>query len=67
MYIFQGPLIPLADPFFSPNKSLANAFLYTITMFAATYLLSMLSWYAFELWFLKLKDRISVHPSPKIS
>lgn len=58
IYIFQGPLIPLAEPFFSPSKTFAHACLYTLSMFAITYLLSVLSWYAFESWFLKLKDRI---------
>lgn len=58
MYIFQGPLVPLADAYVSPNKTIANAGLYTLTMFATTYLISVLSWYAFERWFLELKERI---------
>ena len=59
MYIFQGPLMPLAESFFSPNKTFTNACIYTLAMFAMTYLLAVLSWHAFESWFLKLKDRFT--------
>jgi peptidoglycan/LPS O-acetylase OafA/YrhL len=67
MYIFQGPLVPLVDAYVSPDKSIANAFLYALAMFATTYLLSVLSWYAFERWFLELKERIPFSKKDRVN
>jgi peptidoglycan/LPS O-acetylase OafA/YrhL len=67
MYIFQGPLVPLADAYVSPSKTIVNACLYALSMFATTYLLSVLSWYAFERWFLELKERIPFSKKDRVN
>jgi peptidoglycan/LPS O-acetylase OafA/YrhL len=74
MYIFQWPLIPILAPWISPHQCsswagqpLSGAILYVAIMFGLTYVLAMISWYAFESWILGLRDRINISKSPATS
>jgi peptidoglycan/LPS O-acetylase OafA/YrhL len=68
MYVFQLPLIVLVDKWISPKifaEKIGHPFVagiaFVIVMFSITYLLGVISWYAFESWFLRLR---SVFTSP---
>lgn len=65
MYVFQLPLVTLIGSWVSPARyeslcgaPIVGAVLYVISMFAVTYLLSVLSWHFFEWPILRLRDRI---------
>lgn len=62
MYVFQNPLIPLTAGVVSAQRlgdllahNLAGHLLYIVVMFGLTYAVAVLSWYAIERHFLKLK------------
>ncbi len=62
MYVFQKPLIPLTAGWMSAQQlgqvagnDLAGHLLYLVAMFGLTYAVAIVSWYAVERHFLKLK------------
>lgn len=63
MYVFQLPMVPLLAPWVSPaslsvqiGSPLGAGVVYVVLMFFLTYALAIVSWYGFEMWFLKLRS-----------
>lgn len=61
MYVFQSPLIPLAQPWFSAQKlsvalgEVPGSLVYIVSMMTLTFAVALASWHLFEKHFLDLK------------